>query len=230
MLLFSILTLLVFFISDAQAAYKLYLKNGKTIQGISSYEKAEGEIRFSLGAGTIGIPEKDVLRIEEYEPEKDEILKEQVPTQKAPSQTPARERGAVTPGGQRGVNLKNKLSDIDKRLEEISIGEKAYQDLKDQLNQVNLRIENLYKKGREAAMARGKSPLEAQQQYQQYLSPEERSMVQMNFLKKHQLEADIQKMEADPVFQADLAEKQRLLDDKKELEGEITNLQTGTTF
>lgn len=228
----SLLAISLLFVSEASAAYKLYLKNGKTIQGISSYEKEGGEIRFNLGAGTIGIPEKDVLKIEEYNPGRDEIMKEQIPTQKAPSTAPAspRQKRSENSPDQKGVSLKNKIANIDRQLDEISKREKDYRDLKDQLNQVNLRIEVLYKKGREAAMARGKSQVEAQQQYQQFLTSEDRSLVQMNFMKKHELERKIQDMEADPSFQADLAEKQKLLEERERLNSELTNLQTGTNL
>lgn len=51
--------------ASADAAYKIYLKNGSVISGVSSYEKKDGEVLIHLGGGSMGIPEKDILRIEE---------------------------------------------------------------------------------------------------------------------------------------------------------------------
>lgn len=56
----------------ADAAYKIYLRNGSTISGVSSYEKRDGEVTIFFGGGFMGIPEKDIAKIEETEaPEKD---------------------------------------------------------------------------------------------------------------------------------------------------------------
>ena len=56
----------------ADAAYTIYLRNGSTISGVSSYERKDGEVTISFGGGSMGIPEKDIAKIEETEvPEKD---------------------------------------------------------------------------------------------------------------------------------------------------------------
>lgn len=49
----------------ALAVYKIYLKNGSVISGVSTYEKKDGEVLIHLGGGSMGIPEKDILKIEE---------------------------------------------------------------------------------------------------------------------------------------------------------------------
>lgn len=48
----------------ASAAYKIYLKNGSEISEASSYEKRNGEVVIHFGGGSMGIPEKDILKIE----------------------------------------------------------------------------------------------------------------------------------------------------------------------
>lgn len=64
-----IIALLVFFITafpfSGYAAYNIYLKNGSVMSGVSSYEKEAGEVTIYFGGGSIGVSEKDILRIEE---------------------------------------------------------------------------------------------------------------------------------------------------------------------
>lgn len=73
--------------ASADAAYKIYLKNGSVISGVSSYEKKDGEVLIQLGGGSMGIPEKDILKIEESGvSEKDFTTRESTDGQKeAPS-------------------------------------------------------------------------------------------------------------------------------------------------
>lgn len=69
-ILLLILVLLLPF--PANAAYKVYLKNGSVMSGVSSYEKKNGEVTIYFGGGSIGVAEKDILKIEETgDPEKD---------------------------------------------------------------------------------------------------------------------------------------------------------------
>jgi hypothetical protein len=63
---------ILLFSLPADAAYKIYLTNGSVISGVSSYEKKSGEVTIFFGGGAMGIPEKDILKIEDTEaPEKD---------------------------------------------------------------------------------------------------------------------------------------------------------------
>lgn len=56
----------------SEAAYTIYLKNGSEISGVNSYEKKGGEVIIYFGGGSIGVPEKDIVKIESTEgPEKD---------------------------------------------------------------------------------------------------------------------------------------------------------------
>lgn len=74
--LLPVLVLLLLPIS-LDAAYKVYLKNGSAISGVSSYEKSNGEVTIYFGGGSVGVSDKDILRIEETgAPEKDFRSKE----------------------------------------------------------------------------------------------------------------------------------------------------------
>lgn len=56
----------------ADAAYTIYLRNGSAISGVSSYEKNDGQVTIYFGGGSMGVSEKDILKIEETgAPEKD---------------------------------------------------------------------------------------------------------------------------------------------------------------
>ena len=56
----------------SDAAYKVYLKNGSVLSGVSSYEKKNGEVIIYFGGGSMGISEKDIMKIQESDaPERD---------------------------------------------------------------------------------------------------------------------------------------------------------------
>jgi hypothetical protein len=57
--------LIIMFPFSGYAAYKIYMKNGSVMSGVGSYEKEGSEITIHFGGGSIGVSEKDVLRIEE---------------------------------------------------------------------------------------------------------------------------------------------------------------------
>lgn len=60
-----LLLVFVFVPFSANAAYKIYLKNGSVIPGVSSYEIKNGEVSIYFGGGSMGVPEKEILKIEE---------------------------------------------------------------------------------------------------------------------------------------------------------------------
>lgn len=70
------------------AAYKIYLKNGSVISEVSSYEKKAGEVTIYFGGGSLVIPEKDILKIEETRVTEEDLRpKEEVPeTREKPSE------------------------------------------------------------------------------------------------------------------------------------------------
>jgi hypothetical protein len=90
-----LLIFILLFPSYSEAAYKIYLKNGSIITGVSSYTKMGGEFTLYIGGGIFGISENDILKIEETEaPEKDFRSKE-IPENgqeaTAPAQAPIEE-------------------------------------------------------------------------------------------------------------------------------------------
>lgn len=69
--------LILLFPVCSDATYKIYLKNGSVISGVSSYEKADGDVNVFFGGGSMGIPAGDILKIEETEaPEMDFRMKQ----------------------------------------------------------------------------------------------------------------------------------------------------------
>jgi len=71
--------LILLFPICSDAAYKIYLKNGSVISGVSSYEKGNGDVNIFFGGGSMGIPAKDVLKIEETETRERDFRMQQAP-------------------------------------------------------------------------------------------------------------------------------------------------------
>ncbi len=90
--MFQIFLLILFLLLpvSSEATYKVFLKNGSVISGVSSYEKKDGDVDIFFGGGSIGIPENEILKIEETEtPEKDFRIKEAPASQPQESAAPA---------------------------------------------------------------------------------------------------------------------------------------------
>lgn len=220
----------------SDGAYRFYLKTGAVIEGVSSYEQAEGEIKFLFMGGVIGLKNEDVLRIEEYTPGEDEKIKpEKAIPPEVEIKPPARGKDAFPPspegaGEVRIRYLKNRLDEIERELADIAFLEGKYKALKDEHDLVRLRIENLYKIGRENAVRAGRSPIQAQQQYLQFLTPAQRSQVQANFLRKRELEEKMKKFEETESLQALASQKESYLSEKAAIEEELKGLQSGKVF
>jgi predicted RNase H-like nuclease (RuvC/YqgF family) len=109
----------------SEAAYKIYLKNGSEISGVSSYEKKDGELIIYFGGGSIGVPEKDIVKIEETEaPEKD-FGKGEAPgaeAGKAPAEVPA-EEPAVSEKTERANALQGDLDAVNAELKTVEDNE-----------------------------------------------------------------------------------------------------------
>ncbi|MDA8175063.1 MAG: hypothetical protein M0018_10840 [Nitrospiraceae bacterium] len=220
--------LFVFSAIPAFGAYRIYLKNGSVISGLPNIEKKDGQVKFLYHGGMIGVPDSEVLKIEQYTPGAGEKL---VPEHAVPS-APAPKTVKPHAGGKgqsaRESQIQNQIAIDDGALQRLQVKLDKYKDLQDEYYQVRLRIENLFEKGRNAAMAAGKSPLVANQVYMQYLSPDEQSMVQSNFIRKGQLE-DIFNRKKDEIA-ADRRKKADLLREKAHLEDQLKGLQSGTAF
>lgn len=114
-----LLILLLLLPASSEAAYKIYLKNGSVIAGVSSYEKRGGEITIYFGGGSLGIPEKDIAKIEETEaPEKD-FSKKAVPETETGKVAPA-EEPAVT---ERTNTLQADLDAVNSELKTVEDNE-----------------------------------------------------------------------------------------------------------
>ena len=116
---------------NADAAYKIYLKNGSVIKGVSHYEKTGGEIKFYFEGGAVGIPETDILKIETGKEPLDEEKAKLSVTEKSvepPKVGLQDEKPAET------ADVKKQADDADKKSDEITQKEaelkKIEQDLK----------------------------------------------------------------------------------------------------
>ncbi|NWF52495.1 MAG: hypothetical protein HXY47_05365 [Nitrospirae bacterium] len=115
-----LLFILVFLLpAHSEAAYKVYLKNGSVISGASSYEKKGGEYIINFGAGSLGISEAEVLKIEETEsPEmeftpKETLEKEGEEKEKPPAEAPSEDKNEKIKA------LRTELDSIDSELKSI---------------------------------------------------------------------------------------------------------------
>lgn len=118
LLFFLILSLPV----SSQASYMVYLKNGSVISGVSSYEKTDGEVNILFRGGSIGIPENDILKIEETEiPEKDFRLKE-IPGKQEEIPPP------VAPPPSETVDESSRVDALKSELESINLDLKAVEE------------------------------------------------------------------------------------------------------
>jgi hypothetical protein len=212
LMLLSVLAVFIA-LTSAEAAYRVYLKNGFTISGVEAYVKSGGEIRFHYGGGVVAVPENEVLRIEEYRalPRVTTPEAEEAPPPEA-SEAPAPE----TPQGLRdevqAERLKSQLERVEGRLGEIREKEEELASTEQEYDRIRLRIELLFQQGRKAALAAGQT----QAQWHQFLPERERQWAQMNSIKKNELEARLEELRAE--LEPLQGEKESLLEQKRELE------------
>lgn len=199
---------------SAEAAYKVYLKNGSVIKGIGYYEKADGQIRLYYGGGMVGVPEEDIRAIQEVgkpAPKIETPAAAPVPPEEMPPEAQP-EAGRLTPEAEAAVRAK--MAEIDARLAEIKNLEDRLGKLRAELNEVSLRIEVLWQKGRSNALAQGRPESE----WFMTLSPEESQWSQSNTIRKKELQDEIKAVEE--ALAPLLKEKEEILGYKKELEGQ----------
>jgi hypothetical protein len=110
--LFIMITLLPAY---SEAAYKIYLKNGSTITGVSSYEKKGSEYIINFGAGSVGISGADVLKIEETDAPEMEFRSKETPEKEGEKMAPA-EAPAEADKGAKISALRTELENIDSEL------------------------------------------------------------------------------------------------------------------
>ncbi|MGB9715401.1 MAG: hypothetical protein ACPL1G_03170 [Thermodesulfovibrionales bacterium] len=109
--------LILFLPAHSEASYKIYLKNGSVITGASSYEKKDGEYIINFGAGSLGISEAEVLKIEKTEAPEMEFTPKETPEEevkeKPPAEVPSEDRDEKIKA------LRTELESIDSELKEI---------------------------------------------------------------------------------------------------------------
>ena len=157
----------------SDAAYKIYLKNGSEIKGVSNYEKSGGEIRFYFRGGMVGIPEADILKIESSEEPAEEI---KAPEEKQKPMEPE-VRGEM-PGFERAEETPELKKQPDEKADEIAQKEAELKKTEEDLKRTMVRIQNLWDKSLKGT-----------------ITSEERSMLQQNMVKKRKLEDDKKRLE-----------------------------------
>lgn len=114
------LALIVLFPVCSDAAYKIYLRNGSVISGVSSYEKTDGVVNIFFGGGSLGVPKDDVLKIEETEAPEMDFRMKQAPEgrgEASPSPSPPPPPPAETVDKSPQVDsLKTQIESVDEEL------------------------------------------------------------------------------------------------------------------
>lgn len=208
----SSVLLIALLFSDAWAI-SIVLKNGSVLEGVASYERKGGKYLIDVSGGIIEMPEAEVVRIiEDGTPPKKAEKKEKEETT-APS--PDFDKGRKS----KVEDLRQKLADIDKRLSEIKKAEDKAAAFYKEYDEVRLRIEVLFQRGRQAALTAGANIA----RWFEFLNPQERQWVQVNTLRKDQLEKE--KKDVDEELAPYLTEKEELLKERKDTEDELSSLE-----
>jgi aspartate carbamoyltransferase regulatory subunit len=154
-----LLILILLFPATSEAAYKIYLKDGSVISGVSFYEKKGEEITAYLSGGSMKISEKDILKIEGTESAEEETgPKETQETQGKPDtaatqpQVPANDKAARIDSVKTELAaLYSELKDVEEQEAKLvaEINEKSGQSAKNyniiQQKQLEKEIEPLQK-------------------------------------------------------------------------------------
>ncbi len=106
----------------ASAAYKIYLKNGSVIKGVSSYQEKGKEVTIYFGTGSMMIPKENILRIQHTESADSEF----VPEEREEGQQKQEKAGEAAPPAQAPEPAADRNARID--------------ELKAQLDSVNSEI------------------------------------------------------------------------------------------
>lgn len=105
-----ILILLLPVYSDA--AYKIYLKNGSVISGVSSFEKKAGEVTVYFNGGSIGISEKDIVKIEETGAPERDFRSQEIPEKQEKPEAAASSKESSSDKSARVSALRTQLESI----------------------------------------------------------------------------------------------------------------------
>lgn len=98
----------------SDASYRVYLKNGSVLSGVSNYEKKDSELILYYGGGSIGISESDILKIEETgASEKDFSIKNRIGAGDVVALPPAEK---TTDRTSRADDLRAEIENLDAEL------------------------------------------------------------------------------------------------------------------
>jgi hypothetical protein len=158
----------------ADAAYKIYLKNGSVMKGISHYTKAEGEVRFYFGGGIIGIPETEILKIESSDEPARDITVTEKPSMERPEPIKAAQPDIVEKPKETPVQ-EDKSTKIN---EAIAKKEAELKKVEEEYKKTMIRIQSLYLKSSKGT-----------------ITDDERSMLQQNMAKKRKIEDEKKTLE-----------------------------------
>lgn len=205
---------LIFLILFTSTAYPatIYLKNGMTIENVISYKLVNGRYMLYIHGGVVEILATDVLKIVEKD-----VIKPPEPLPEEVKPAPTNEK-SLEDKKERISELKRRIKELDTRLSKIKKVEDEQAELKKQYDEVRLRIEVLFQKGRKAAQSAGKDI----STWFQFLSPQEREWIQINTFKKKELEDKLKEKEEElaPL----LEDKEDILKEKQELSDELERL------
>lgn len=197
-------------------AATIYLKNGRIITGVGYYETTAGHLKFYYMGGQVSLPLKDVKKIEEDGKavlETEPSFKADTPPPGAQPQGEAAPAKTLTP--EATSQFKDKIDEIDRRLAEINMLEDRKRKLEAEYEEVKLRVEVLWQKGRKNAIAAG----QGEASWFVFLDAQERQWSQLNTIRKGEIEAELEAL--NETLKPLLEEKASIVEYKKELEGEL---------
>lgn len=163
---------LSFWAVDADAAYRIILKNGTEFV-VETYEKSGNEVRAEYQGGVIGIPANDIKSIQRISAPAP--IKE--PETKGANDAKAPSRGSVKPPAappDGSSFLHDQLADVNARIREL---EKQRDAVQAERAVVAGRLAALEKAGKEKAMNNLQDPLI---KWREYLLPEDRLWLSQN--------------------------------------------------
>ena len=100
---------------SVNAAYKIYLKDGSVISGVEFYEKKDTDVALYFNDGSMWVPDRDIIKIEETESVERYVLPEQEEaTQEFITITPSEE-----PASDQIARMETLRADVEALNEEI---------------------------------------------------------------------------------------------------------------
>jgi chromosome segregation ATPase len=123
MMIQIILLILILLIPcSSDAAYKVYLKDGSVISGVNFYEKKDDAVTLYFNAGSMGVSEKDILKIEGSEISEIKVPSEETPEKPEQPESPDTSRGVPA---QAASNKSAKLDALKAELDALNAEIKA---------------------------------------------------------------------------------------------------------